>query len=213
MYDLIHDELLSLFKSNLFEGDDLVYYAPRSLALRRRHEKCDTTSQAICPFMNFWRTTTEFEWTRYSAAVSNRGVIYKWDPTTYVGTRVPIIPITLLYESTVWLEREEHVVAVEKLLLKMKVRSPKITISVDSEDIELPVIIDDTFEQGADIEDRHIKGRMYTLEWRFRVHGWYLITDEDDGADSITGIQSIIKTMYDYDEEIELESETITESE
>jgi hypothetical protein len=117
------------------------------------------------PMVSFWRTSSPLTYKGGGNwAFRHHGKLVEANDTTYVGTRWRTLPITLMYQITIWSDRRHEVDDIyRELLMYLITDNPIISIKLEGMNEEqkfgLDVVDTDT---SVDVDSFDDKGRIYT---------------------------------------------------
>jgi len=219
----------SKFRSDMgFSASDLlaenIILYPKLIALRKISEK---RSRTQLEFMNIWRSTTSFDWTRQRTPLARRGLNIVYTDSTGDSAEtaedtgvitVKSTPVSLGYDIWFWSKSLEVLNTVDERYLFWIHNNPNLNLLYDDKyavnlDLHFGEIIDE-----SPLENVFSSGTYFIHRAPVKIDGWifssvtaktiktiYLtIYDENDTED-------VEEFVLDPDESLELYTETITE--
>jgi len=199
--------LFNRFKTilGLTNVNDDVVQSPKDVAFRQISEK---RGRAVVEFINVWRETSNFSWSRQRTAVARREITLAYtDPNTKTQIiSAKAIPVDLGYIFWWWTKDYDKYNQVVESYSWWRQQDPNLSINFDD---AYPLELDLHFGEVVDestVETMFDQGLYFVGSAPINVDAWFV-----EGLSNYA-IQTIIKSIYDSTvsgQNILMESETI----
>jgi len=179
-----------------------VFQFPKEVAQRISAQK---RSQTYLEFINFWRMSASFSWSRNRTPLSRRGMwIANTEAAKLNTVHVEAVPIDLNYNAWFWSKDLNKIYQVIEDYIFWQQDNPKISLLYNdlyelTPDLHFGEIVDE-----STIGEQYTEGVIYTYKMPIKLDAWVL------KSTSVKTIHKIKVTLYDKDDVTDY-SEIITE--
>lgn len=180
------DQLASVQQDRINKG---VIIMPKGIALREISEKRGDDYLSI-PFINIYRATTAFSWSRNRSVVSRRGINIQNDDGTV--NNVKAVPMDLAYNIWFWSQDLDLIYQCIENYSFWQHDNPKIELSFDSYTIDPEFHFSDVLDE-SEIEQIYSIGKYFVYRMPIKIDAWSLSYGDDIGGP----ISNIRLSVYD----------------
>lgn len=176
---------------------DVVLY-PKDVAYREIAEK---RGSSVIEFMNLWRQSYSFSWSRQRSSVARTGInleYYDAEERKKV-VNVKSVPVDLSYVAYSWTRDYEKHNKIIELYNFWVHQNPNLDINYnDKYPLELDLIFSEAVDEST-VSEKFDVGTMFVLKMPIRVEGWIFVGEEDYEK----AIHKIVISIYDEQNEEE----------